>query len=110
MFLWRPYFLQCVKYKQDNFFKLCFCDSQVWDVISNEEAVQIVSSSPRRNKSAKMLVKCAARAWKRKKRGIAMDDISVICLFFKENQSVDSLSKVAREANVVAAVDGKLAQ
>lgn len=51
-------------------------------MISNHEAVQIVSSAPDREKSAKTLVECAARAWKLKRRGIAMDDISAICLFF----------------------------
>ncbi|KAK9292555.1 hypothetical protein L1049_020529 [Liquidambar formosana] len=55
----------------------------VWDVISNQEAVQIVSSTPDRAKSAKRLVECAALAWKHKRRGIAMDDISAICLFFQ---------------------------
>ncbi|XP_030546987.1 probable protein phosphatase 2C 34 [Rhodamnia argentea] len=54
----------------------------VWDVISNQEAVEIVSAMPDRTKSAKRLVECAVRAWKRKRRGIAMDDISAICLFF----------------------------
>ncbi|OMP11874.1 phosphatase 2C (PP2C)-like protein [Corchorus olitorius] len=54
----------------------------VWDVISNEEAVEIVSSTSEREKSAKRLVQCAIRAWKYKKRGIAMDDMSAICLFF----------------------------
>ncbi|GFZ07185.1 protein phosphatase 2C family protein [Actinidia rufa] len=52
----------------------------VWDVISNEEAVQIVSSTLEREKSAKCLVEHAVQAWKRKRRGIAMDDISAICL------------------------------
>ncbi|EXB56797.1 putative protein phosphatase 2C 73 [Morus notabilis] len=54
----------------------------VWDVISNQEAVQIVSSTPDRAKSAKCLVECAVRSWKRKRKDIAMDDISAICLFF----------------------------
>lgn len=53
----------------------------VWDVISNEEAIVIVSSAPDREKSAKRLVECAVRAWKLKRRGIATDDISAICLF-----------------------------
>ncbi|KAE8712368.1 hypothetical protein F3Y22_tig00110257pilonHSYRG00033 [Hibiscus syriacus] len=63
----------------------------VWDVISNEEAVEIVSSTEDREKSAKKLVQCAIRAWKYKKRGIAMDDISVVCLFFhpKLSRNVD---------------------
>ncbi|KAF5740013.1 hypothetical protein HS088_TW11G00076 [Tripterygium wilfordii] len=55
---------------------------QVWDVVSNQEAVQIVSSTPDQAKSAKRLVEFAVRAWKRKRRGIAVDDISAICLFF----------------------------
>lgn len=54
----------------------------VWDVISNQEAVEIVSSATDRSKSAKRLVECAVHAWKRKRKGIAMDDISAICLFF----------------------------
>ncbi|KAK2990305.1 hypothetical protein RJ640_014757 [Escallonia rubra] len=54
----------------------------VWDVISNQEAVEIVCSTPEREESAKRLVECAVSAWKRKRGGIAMDDISAICLFF----------------------------
>ncbi|GMI79358.1 E Growth-Regulating 2 [Hibiscus trionum] len=54
----------------------------VWDVISNQEAVQIVSSTPDKAKAAKQLVESAARAWKKKRKGIATDDISAICLFF----------------------------
>jgi len=54
----------------------------VWDVVSNQEAVQIVSTTEDRAKAAKKLVECAVKAWKRKRRGIAVDDISAICLFF----------------------------
>ncbi|KAL6845010.1 hypothetical protein ACP4OV_025183 [Aristida adscensionis] len=59
----------------------------VWDVISNDEAVQIVAATPVREKAAKRLVECAARAWKRKRRGIAADDCSAICLFFHSTPS-----------------------
>ncbi|KAK9218334.1 hypothetical protein WN943_006971 [Citrus x changshan-huyou] len=59
----------------------------VWDVISNQEAVEIVSSVVDREKAAKRLVECAVREWKYKKRGIAMDDISAICLFFHSSSS-----------------------
>ncbi|MBA0611778.1 hypothetical protein Godav_012435, partial [Gossypium davidsonii] len=54
----------------------------VWDVVSNQEAIQIVSSTPDKAKAAKRLVEFAACAWKKKRKGIAMDDISAICLFF----------------------------
>lgn len=66
----------------------------VWDVMSNQEAIQIVSSTPNRADSAKTLVKRAARGWKHKKRGIAMDDISVICLFLHPSP-VSPSSKVS---------------
>ncbi|PSS26508.1 Protein like [Actinidia chinensis var. chinensis] len=59
----------------------------VWDVVSNQEAVDIVSSTPDREKSAKRLVEHAVRGWKCKRRGIAMDDISAICLFFHSANS-----------------------
>ncbi|XP_071698714.1 probable protein phosphatase 2C 34 [Rutidosis leptorrhynchoides] len=54
----------------------------VWDVVSNEEAVEIVSSTTDKAKSAKRLVDYAIRAWKRKRRTIATDDMSAICIFF----------------------------
>ncbi|KAJ0912827.1 putative protein-serine/threonine phosphatase [Helianthus annuus] len=60
----------------------------VWDVISNEEAVEIVSSTVDKAKSAKQLVNCAIRAWKRKRKGIATDDISAICVFFHNNSQI----------------------
>ncbi|KAM0864569.1 hypothetical protein ACQ4PT_043848 [Festuca glaucescens] len=55
----------------------------VWDVVSNQEAVQIVAATPDREKAAKRLVQCAVRAWRRKRPGYAVDDCSAICLFFR---------------------------
>ncbi|KAG4929363.1 hypothetical protein AAZX31_17G028200 [Glycine max] len=59
----------------------------VWDVISNQEAVKIVSATSHKEKAAQRLVKCAIHEWKRKKSGIAMDDMSAICLFFHSSPS-----------------------
>ncbi|XP_010546744.1 PREDICTED: probable protein phosphatase 2C 73 [Tarenaya hassleriana] len=62
----------------------------VWDVTSNQEAVEIVSSTGEPAKAAKRLVEQAVRAWKKKRRGIAMDDISAVCLFFHSSSSSSS--------------------
>lgn len=80
--LYLPPFLHSPDLSFSCFCFLLFVFLQVWDVISNEEAVEIVSSTPDRAKAAKRLVENAVRAWRRKRRGIAMDDISAICLFF----------------------------
>lgn len=65
-----------------------FDGTKVWDVISNEEAVEIVSSTEDRGNSAKCLVKCAAHLWKKKRKEIAVDDISAIVLFFHSSSSL----------------------
>lgn len=64
-------------------------------MISNQEAVQIVSSAPDKEKSAKRLVECAARAWKQKRKGIAMDDISAVCLFFQSSSVYEEIHSVS---------------
>ncbi|KAH6802513.1 Protein phosphatase 2C family protein [Perilla frutescens var. frutescens] len=58
----------------------------VWDVISNEEAVTIVWSGER-EKAAKRLVERAGVAWRKKRKGIAVDDISAIVLFFHSSSN-----------------------
>lgn len=77
---------------QDHF--LVLATDGVWDVISNEEAVEIVSSTEDKAKSAKRLVECAVHAWKRKRRGIAIDDISAICLFLHSPLSTHHISPI----------------
>ncbi|CAL5395733.1 unnamed protein product [Camellia sinensis] len=66
----------------------------VWDVLSNREAVEVVSSTPEREESAKRLVLHAVCAWKRKKPGMAVDDISAICLFFNNSTSSQSVDTI----------------
>ncbi|XP_022969078.1 probable protein phosphatase 2C 52 [Cucurbita maxima] len=53
----------------------------VWDVLSNEEVVDIVSSASSRASAARSVVDSAAREWKLKYPTSKMDDCAVVCLF-----------------------------
>lgn len=53
----------------------------VWDVVSNQEAVDIISSAPTRSSAAKCLVEAATREWKLKYPTSRMDDCAVVCLY-----------------------------
>ncbi|CAL5395736.1 unnamed protein product [Camellia sinensis] len=66
----------------------------VWDVLSNREVVEVVSSTPENEESANRLVQHAVCAWKRKKPGMAVDDISAICLFFHNSTSSQSVDTI----------------
>ncbi|KAG9455583.1 hypothetical protein H6P81_000091 [Aristolochia fimbriata] len=53
----------------------------VWDVLSNEEVVFIVSSAESEEAAAQALVEEAVRAWKHKFPCTRADDCTAICLF-----------------------------
>ncbi|KAI4368259.1 hypothetical protein MLD38_016835 [Melastoma candidum] len=57
----------------------------VWDVLSNREAIDIVSSAPSRSVAAKTLVESAIFAWKHKYPTSKVDDCAVVCLFLNLN-------------------------
>lgn len=80
-----PDVIQTTVTTRDRF--LILATDGVWDVVSNEKAVEIVSSAVDREESAKRLVEYAAIQWKRKRPGFATDDISVVCLFFHNPSS-----------------------
>ncbi|KAF5944143.1 hypothetical protein HYC85_018220 [Camellia sinensis] len=50
----------------------------IWDVLSNNEVVDIVASSPSRSTAARALVESAVRAWRRKYPTSKVDDCAVI--------------------------------
>ncbi|KAG8641471.1 probable protein phosphatase 2C 52 [Manihot esculenta] len=62
----------------------------VWDVLSNEEVVEIVSSAPTRSSAARILVDSAAREWKLKYPTSKMDDCAVVCLFLDGKMDSES--------------------
>ncbi|KAK4369267.1 hypothetical protein RND71_013059 [Anisodus tanguticus] len=62
----------------------------VWDVLSNEEVVEMVSSAPTRASAARILVDSAAREWKTKYPTSKMDDCAVVCLFLDGKMDSES--------------------
>ncbi|KAH9622316.1 hypothetical protein KSS87_020069 [Heliosperma pusillum] len=62
----------------------------IWDVLSNEEVVAVVSSSPSRASAARLLVDSAAREWKFKYPTSKMDDCAVVCLFLDGKMDSES--------------------
>ncbi|KAL3631576.1 hypothetical protein CASFOL_024560 [Castilleja foliolosa] len=73
---------------QDKFIVLA--SDGVWDVLSNEEVVEIVSSTPTRSSAARIVVDCAAREWKSKYPTSKMDDCAVVCLFLDGKMDSES--------------------
>lgn len=63
---------------------------KVWDVLSNEEVVEIISTSPSRASAARVLVESAAREWKLKYPTSKMDDCAVVCLFLDGKMDSES--------------------
>eukprot|EP00252_Welwitschia_mirabilis_P009665 TRINITY_DN2238_c0_g1_i6.p1 TRINITY_DN2238_c0_g1~~TRINITY_DN2238_c0_g1_i6.p1 ORF type:complete len:205 (+),score=43.40 TRINITY_DN2238_c0_g1_i6:646-1260(+) len=53
----------------------------IWDVLSNEEVIDIVASVPSRSSAARALVECAVRSWRSKYPTSKVDDCAVVCLF-----------------------------
>lgn len=59
----------------------------IWDVMSNRQAVEVVSSAPSRVTAARLLVETAVRGWRLKYPTSKVDDCAVICLFFHREAS-----------------------
>ncbi|RWW06259.1 hypothetical protein GW17_00030421 [Ensete ventricosum] len=64
----------------------------VWDVLTNKDVVDIISSSPTRSLAAKVLVETAAREWKLKYPTSRMDDCAVVCLYLDGQTNIVSES------------------
>ncbi|XP_028767541.1 probable protein phosphatase 2C 65 [Neltuma alba] len=52
--------------KQDEFVVLA--TDGVWDALTNDEVIEIVASAPRRSRAARLLVKRAVQAWRRRRK------------------------------------------
>ncbi|KAE8696617.1 putative protein phosphatase 2C 1 [Hibiscus syriacus] len=83
-----PEFSHCILTERDQFIVLA--SDGVWDVLSNEEVVEIVSLAPSRSSAARILVDSAAREWKLKYPTSKMDDCAVVCLFLDGRMDMES--------------------
>lgn len=83
-----PEFSHRVLTDRDQFIVLA--SDGVWDVLSNEEVVEIVSTAPTRASAARILVDSAAREWKLKYPTSKMDDCAVVCLFLDGKMDSES--------------------
>ncbi|KZV54396.1 putative protein phosphatase 2C 52-like [Dorcoceras hygrometricum] len=88
----------------------------VWDVLSNEEVVEIVASAPTRSLAARIVVESAAREWKSKYPTSKMDDCAVVCLFLDgkmdsesdyEEQGFSSVLQSNHSCHAVESDDGQ---
>ncbi|KAJ4975991.1 hypothetical protein NE237_001097 [Protea cynaroides] len=83
-----PEFYHRVLTESDQFIVLA--SDGVWDVLSNEEVVEIVTSAPNRSSAARIVVESAAREWKLKYPTSKMDDCAVVCLFLDGKMDSES--------------------
>ncbi|CAA3019607.1 probable protein phosphatase 2C 33 [Olea europaea var. sylvestris] len=72
----------------------------IWDVLSNEEVVDIVGSCSTRSYAARMLVESAVRAWRSKYPTSKVDDCAVVCLFLDSNPNNSTAPTTERRENI----------
>lgn len=65
--------------KRDEFVVLA--TDGVWDVLTNEQVVELVASEPERAVAARRVVETAVRVWKLKRGNSRVDDCAAVCLF-----------------------------
>jgi hypothetical protein len=66
----------------------------VWDVLSNDEVVSIVSRATSRASAARFLVESAHRAWRSRFPTSKIDDCAVVCLFLNTDEASESSSSM----------------
>ncbi|KAM3313101.1 hypothetical protein ACQJBY_032671 [Aegilops geniculata] len=64
----------------------------VWDVLSNQEVVEVVASCSGRSGAARAVVDLANQTWKFKYPTSKTDDCAVICLFLSKDAAAGGLS------------------
>ncbi|KAK1421043.1 hypothetical protein QVD17_23099 [Tagetes erecta] len=70
----------------------------VWDVLTNEEVIEIVASAESHSRASQAVVESAVRGWKHKYPTSKVDDCAVVCLFLGLHSS--STTKMNEEKNM----------
>lgn len=71
----------------------------IWDVLSNDEVVNIVDSASSRSSAARALVEEAVQAWKITYPTSKVDDCAVVCLFLDSNLNNFSTASSTEDNN-----------
>ncbi|KAG0587469.1 hypothetical protein KC19_2G166500 [Ceratodon purpureus] len=69
----------------------------IWDVLTNEEAVQIIATAPTRATAARSLVESAVRVWRLKYPTSKVDDCAVVCLYLDGGADEDTSTATSSE-------------
>ncbi|CAN6278544.1 unnamed protein product [Urochloa humidicola] len=75
----------------------------VWDVLSNDEVVSIVSRATSRASAARFLVESAHRVWRTRYPTSKIDDCAVVCVFLNTDEASESSSSMSN--NLADAVE-----
>ncbi|GJM85003.1 hypothetical protein PR202_ga00730 [Eleusine coracana subsp. coracana] len=70
----------------------------VWDVLSNDEVVSIVSRATSQASAARFLVESAHRAWRNRFPTSKIDDCAVVCLFLNMDEETESSNPMANNS------------
>ncbi|GJN21049.1 hypothetical protein PR202_gb08495 [Eleusine coracana subsp. coracana] len=70
----------------------------VWDVLSNDEVVSIVSQATSQASAARFLVESAHRAWRNRFPTSKIDDCAVVCLFLNMDEESESSNPMANNS------------
>ncbi|KAL0697262.1 hypothetical protein Bca4012_053384 [Brassica carinata] len=84
----------------------------VWDVLSNEQVVEVVATASSRASAARLVVDSASREWKLKYPTSKMDDCAVVCLFLdgKMDSELSSDYEEERSSSATNAVESDESQ
>uniref|UniRef100_A0A0A9DHF8 protein-serine/threonine phosphatase n=1 Tax=Arundo donax TaxID=35708 RepID=A0A0A9DHF8_ARUDO len=69
----------------------------VWDVLTNDEVVSIISKAPSQASAARFLVESARRAWRTLYPTSKIDDCAAVCLFLNTEATSTSSSSGTKE-------------